>query len=677
MAAAATFNLLESCAGPAGGACPQASEAEMGVRDYALEGIETLGTNVSRVLEILHALQALFAVKPDVRRADFHRFVRSALHRMPELQALEWIPRVIRGQRAAFEAAARADGVVGFHFSEIGPEGLRPAGEREEYWPVYYAEPQAANRAVLGLDLGAHASRRLALDQAARSGEPTATAPLRLAQSADGRLGYLVVLPVPRPEGGVLGFCLAAFRVERLVDEVFSGLDGRGLRLEIEDVLDEARVIYRAGEASRVEPGWSFEHDVRLAGRVLRLRFEPTARFSVTDPEWLRRAAASLRHTNAVLEARVVERTAQLAELNQALKREVAEREAAARALRERTDELERTNLQLRDEIERRRTMEAALRQADEQLDQISSAEMDRWALAGFGGRSAAMQRVVQAVRRLSALTHTNIVITGERGTGKEVVARAIHYGGPLARMPFVVVSCAGMSSEHWQSLVSAPSAPAGGPGSRRGTLAAAKGGTLFLDGVEELPPKFQTRLYRWLIDDAPDRPARVVAASSADLAAAISAGDFRADLYYVLLGCQITVAPLRERLEDLPMLATLLLRQLAAELKRPVPKLLPETIDRLVAYSYPGNVRELRNTLERALLLGTGGTLRADDLVFAQSSSTCPVPAGMSGSIPFNLKQAEAVLIKRALAASNGNVSAAARLLGVNRARIYRVMKQ
>ncbi len=307
------------------------SEAEAGAKQEALERMEQLRGEMLRTMEILHAVQALFEVKPEVSRAEFRRFVRSALNRLPELQALEWIPNVSAAERATFEAAAQADGLSGFHFTEIGPGGrLQIAGQREAYLPVFYVEPVTENFPVLGLDLLADARRREALEIAGRTGLPTATSPLRLAQVRDRGLGFLVVMSVRDPGADrIQGFCLAVFRVERLIEDIFAPLVGRGMRMEIRDMSEEGEVLYSSGRGEVASGAWTYEQDLPLVGRVWRFRFRPTVDFHTADPDWLRRAAESLQRTNEILEERVQERTEQMAELNGALQIEIEERKRA------------------------------------------------------------------------------------------------------------------------------------------------------------------------------------------------------------------------------------------------------------------------------------------------------------------------------------------------------------
>jgi len=322
----------------------QQSEAEAGAKQEALERMEQLRGEMLRAMEILHSVQALFELKPNVARVEFRRFVHAALTRLPELQALEWIPRVQAGERRQYERAAVEDGLAGFQFTEIDPAGgIRTAAERAEYWPVFYAEPIKANAPALGFDLASDPCRRRALERAAETGLPTATSPLRLAQSDGTSLGFLVVTPVRAAEAGeaaaVLGFGLAVFRVGGLVDEIFSPLLGRGVHMEIYDQADPAVAIYTAGPLMGRAPAWTYERELPLVGRVWQFRFAPGDSFRFADPDWLRLSAETLQRTNKILEECVVERTAQMVELNAALQAEVevrkraeAEAEAANRA---------------------------------------------------------------------------------------------------------------------------------------------------------------------------------------------------------------------------------------------------------------------------------------------------------------------------------------------------------
>lgn len=309
------------------------TEAETGAKEEALERMEQLRSQMLRTMEILHSVRALFEVKPGVTRTEFRRFVQSALARLPELQALEWVPRVSLADRPAFEAAAAAEGVEGFHFKEINlAGGIAPARERAEYYPVFYAEPAQANAPVLGLDLAADPQRREALERSARTDLPTATSPLKLAQLSGELLGFLVVMPIRAADQSTSGFGLAVFQVGNLVDEIFSPLVWRGLSIEIRDSEDPSTPLYCAGIPDPQGTSWRYEQQLPLLGRTWNFVFAPSAQFNEADPNWLRRSAEILHRTNEALEDSVLARTAELGRLNEALQREVEVRKSAEAA---------------------------------------------------------------------------------------------------------------------------------------------------------------------------------------------------------------------------------------------------------------------------------------------------------------------------------------------------------
>jgi DNA-binding NtrC family response regulator len=628
-------------------------------------------------LEVLYSAQGLFELKPDITRVDFARFVTRALERLPELHALEWIPRVPGPERASCEASAVAAGLDGFVFREIDPRGrLIRAAARDEYWPVLYAEPAAINSAVLGLDLRSDPCRRAALERAIVTGHPTATSPLRLAQLGQHRLGFLVVMAV-RGAGDIhVGWVLAVFRLQALVSRIFAPLIRSGISVEIRDLGDPATAAFAVGMPP--EPGslpaWRHVQDMPIAGRDWRFVFAPGPEFSAEDPGWLRQATATLQRANELLEQRVAARTAALEQANAELRAEAARREAA----------------------------EQALARADAQLSFLTEAEARQWALAGLVGRSARFGQLLREVRAVQAAARTTVLLTGESGTGKELLARAIHYGGPHANGPFVRVDCCSLPSdlEQAEALIFGATRGAGprGESSRRGFCELAEGGTLFFDEIGDLPLALQARVLRVLEDGAylpvgADQPrtlhARVLAATHAALPAQIAAGRFRQDLYYRLGHYHLSVPALRERMDDVPALAQHFVRKLSAELKRAAPKLSPAALQRLLSHPYPGNIRELKNTLERAIIYAGGDQVGGEHILFA------PPPVGVSGAnppmlqpmepvssassgcflgdLPLNLSAAEDILIARALAVAEGNMSRAARLLGINRASLYR----
>ncbi len=359
-----------------------------------------------------------------------------------------------------------------------------------------------------------------------------------------------------------------------------------------------------------------------------------------------------------------------------------------------RTGELESTNNTLRAEIKRREQAEELLRIADDKLTLLSEAETREWGLAGFVGNSPAFSRLLRTTRNVQAYPKTNVLLTGESGTGKELIARAIHYGGPHGKAPFVAMNCSALPAELAESHLFGHlrGAFAGAMSDRRGYFEMAHGGTLFLDEIGDMPLAMQSKLLR-VLEDGEVVPVgansgrkvavRVIAATNANLPARVADGEFRQDLYYRLMHFHVEVPALRERIEDVPMLAAHFVRLFANELKRPAPALRTDVVDRLLAHRYPGNIRELKNTIERAMIHAGEGDLRGEHIVFAPQAVAGGVLANTPGAdprasgsfhdLPFNLEEAEALLITRALAVSGGNISAAARLLGVHRSRLHR----
>jgi DNA-binding NtrC family response regulator len=294
----------------------------------------------------------------------------------------------------------------------------------------------------------------------------------------------------------------------------------------------------------------------------------------------------------------------------------------------------------------------------------------------------------VEALVAAAAPTDAPVLITGETGTGKNRVARAIHQASHRRDGPWVTVNCAAMP-EHlieaelfgWEK-----GAFTGAVGAREGLLELAEGGTLVLDEIGEMPPHLQSKLLTVLEDREVRRlggraarplDVRIIAATNADLDQRVERGAFRADLFYRLNVVRIALPPLRERVGDLPALCADLLAQLRPGATPPV--LGPGELERLAAYPWPGNVRELRNVLERALILH-GARPRPSELVAApvRSSPTPPprvVPVANDDE-DLDLGRAERRLIARALARTEGNLTAAARLLGLSLSTLKRRLK-
>jgi DNA-binding NtrC family response regulator len=288
----------------------------------------------------------------------------------------------------------------------------------------------------------------------------------------------------------------------------------------------------------------------------------------------------------------------------------------------------------------------------------------------------------------------TSVLITGESGTGKELIARAIHYGGARAAGPFEPVNCAAVPSELIESLFfgHVRGAFTGADSDRMGHFQMAHEGTLFLDEIGDMPLELQATLLRVLEDGEVRRigeakgtrvDVRVVAATNADLQERIQSGKFRQDLYYRLAQFTVPAPPLRQRKEDIPLLARHFVQLCAREMGMEAPVLSPQVLEVLAAYEFPGNVRELKNTIGKALIESGGGEIRSyhldcyPEVAPGESVVSSAPSADVAANVPLNLDQAELWVIKRALGQTGGNISEAARLLGTNRNRIYRVLAE
>jgi DNA-binding NtrC family response regulator len=357
--------------------------------------------------------------------------------------------------------------------------------------------------------------------------------------------------------------------------------------------------------------------------------------------------------------------------------------------LMEKNRALEARTAELTDEIQKRQEVESALEKADEKLAVISDMESSRWNLAGLVGDSRQIQKIVEDIHRLHQFGGTSVLITGESGTGKELIARAIHFGSPRAKGPFIPVNCSAIPAELAESMLfgHAKGAFTGATASHRGFFQMASSGTIFLDEIGDMPLALQAKLLR-VLEDALVTPVgmstpvkvdvRVIAASNARLQERIAAGAFREDLYFRLARFTVIAPPLRDRVEDVPRLAYHFLRLFAAEMGLKAPLLGQEALEALQAYDYPGNVRELKNIIERALIESGEEIILPKHLCFvpraaSPSRPTAAAKAAQGESLPLNLAEAEEILIQRALQETGGNIASAARLLGVHRTRIYR----
>ncbi len=301
-------------------------------------------------------------------------------------------------------------------------------------------------------------------------------------------------------------------------------------------------------------------------------------------------------------------------------------------------------------------------------------------------GESRAMQPVRRMMERV-APSDANVLITGEHGTGKEVVARWIHAASSRAANALVTVNAGGISEGVFESELfgHVKGAFTDAKADRVGYFEMADGGTLFLDEIGNLSPKLQAKLLRVLqtgefqrVGSSRTQKAnvRILSATNADLSREIAEGRFREDLLYRLNTVELRLPPLRERREDVPLLADHFLRKRAVRYGRTAPGVAPEAMQALLDYAWPGNIRELEHTVERALLLMHGDVVQPADLSLPTAAGA--VAAAGGGTLDeMPLEEVERVLIRKALQRHDGNVSQAAEALGLSRSALYRRLQR
>jgi len=338
-------------------------------------------------------------------------------------------------------------------------------------------------------------------------------------------------------------------------------------------------------------------------------------------------------------------------------------------------DELEARNHQLENEIAQRNAL-------DNQLSMLAKRDADRWGLEGFIGQSPTMKEILREIGLLQNASRTSVLIMGESGTGKELIARAIHAGSDRSGRPFITVNCSTIPNELAESLLFGHLAGAftGAQGSQTGYFEMADGGTLFLDEIGTMPAAIQPKLLR-VLEDGFIRPlgaktdrkvdVRIVSATNEP------AGALREDLYYRLARFTVTAPPLRDRKDDIPLLAVHFMQMFAEEMGIAPPGLGTDALDALSHHNYPGNVRELKNVIERAMIESGGQEISPPHLrlsIGGGVAASSPDGELRLEDIPLDFAEAEALLIQRALDRAAGNVTQAAKMLGIDRNKVYRI---
>ena len=323
--------------------------------------------------------------------------------------------------------------------------------------------------------------------------------------------------------------------------------------------------------------------------------------------------------------------------------------------------------------------------------DHISD-EKARFGLENVIGESARMAEIKRLIRRLARSETTTILLLGESGTGKDMIARAIHYESNRVDNPFVNITCTALPETLLESELFGYEKGAFTDAriQKKGLFEVATGGTVFLDEIADMRPSLQSKLLRVLEDRAFKRiggtddvtvDVRVIAATNRDIDEAMRNGRFREDLYYRLSTVPIQIPSLRERHDDIPLLVNHFLRQYNYEFHQAYQGFSADALKKLTAYLWPGNVRELRNVIERAALLGSGEVISADDVVLGRSTlqrtQQDPAHLAVLPAQGCKIEDIEKDLVCQALERTRGNRTQAAELLGLTRDQVrYKIEK-
>jgi two-component system NtrC family response regulator/two-component system response regulator HydG len=319
-------------------------------------------------------------------------------------------------------------------------------------------------------------------------------------------------------------------------------------------------------------------------------------------------------------------------------------------------------------------------------MDHLAAEAAEGHDLKQLVGRDPKMIEIYKLMGVLSQ-NRATVLITGETGTGKERIARSIHFNSPQAAEPFIAINCTALPAHLLESELfgHVKGAFTGAVGTRRGYFEMAGSGTLLLDEIGDAPPELQAKLLRVLEEQeffpvGGERPrrtrARVMAASQRTLADLVREGRFRGDLHFRLKVLEIHLPPLRERKGDIPLLAEHLMAKIGEELHKRAHGLTPEAMNRLTSYNWPGNVRELEHALTRAVVLCRGGVVDAGHLPIG-GTEPLGAPDGSTETQGDTLAAVEAAHVQRILSRTGGVKRQAARILGISRTRLDRLIER
>jgi len=336
------------------------------------------------------------------------------------------------------------------------------------------------------------------------------------------------------------------------------------------------------------------------------------------------------------------------------------------------------------DDKELKATIEKALAQQrmSREIQRLKLLVKELYGLENVAARSPKMQALLEQVARV-AESDATICISGETGTGKEVIARVIHCNSGRARGPFIALNCGAIPETLFESELfgHVKGAFTSAQSSKRGLVQTAEGGTLFLDEIGEMPLNLQVKVLRAIQERevqavGAERPTkvnvRIITSTNKDLGAAVRAGTFREDLYYRIQVFPITIPPLRERRDDIPLLAQHFLQQSAKRMHKEIRGFLPAAMQKLMLYSWPGNVRELENTIEKVVVLSSQDMITPDLLPSSTESTEGQVKALTAAKEEF-----ERNYLKEMLQVTGGNISRAAQIAGRYRADFYKLLKK